>query len=529
MKKNLKLWAVMVLVALFCGSMNAENPKRELRSVWYTTVSSMDWPKTIGVGAEAQAAQKQEMCDYLDEMKALNITSVCFQVRSESDAMYKSAYCPWTSYLTGERGVDPGWDPLAFCVEECHKRGIECWAWMNPYRWSRSGYDRWTTEHDMDMQRDGWLLSHDGKYITLNPALDKCRKRIVDVCREVVEGYAVDGVLFDDYFYPNNLAQDSTAADYALYNATSNGMSIGDWRRAHVNLMVKEVYDMIQATRPDVRFGISPAGVAGKAETSGARYADLKPCDVKAPDWQYATIFSDPVAWLEEKSIDFISPQIYWATWHETAPYGPICEYWSRAANYFGRHFYSSHSIGSANKRVKGAPRRKGPDPAVFGEYVKQVEANREYTLNNASGSIYFSSRGLYGRNPGDAAVGDTLMKYCYNTLALNPVITWKKAPNLGEVSNASLKKGVLNWDKVEKGRSIVKYTIYAVPNKVSYAAAMSKDGDGLDAKYLLAISYDNKYQLPKKKQKGHWYAVCVYDGYSNEFTPVTVNYKGKK
>ena len=90
MKKNLKLWAVMVLVALFCGSMNAENPKRELRSVWYTTVSSMDWPKTIGVGAEAQAAQKQEMCDYLDEMKALNITSVCFQVRSESDAMYKS-------------------------------------------------------------------------------------------------------------------------------------------------------------------------------------------------------------------------------------------------------------------------------------------------------------------------------------------------------------------------------------------------------------------------------------------------------
>ena len=113
--------------------------------------------------------------------------------------------------------------------------------------------------------------------------------------------------------------------------------------------------------------------------------------------------------------------------------------------------------------------------------------------------------------------------------MALNPVITWKKAPNLGEVSNATLKKGVLNWDKVEKGKSIVKYTIYAVPNKVSYAAAMSKDGDGLDAKYLLAISYDNKLQLPKNKQKGHWYAVCVYDGYSNEFTPVTVNYKGKK
>ena len=523
MKTGVKLFVAMLIATIGIQSVKADNPKRELRSVWYTTVSSMDWPRTIGVGEEAQAKQKQEMREYLDHMKALNITSVCFQVRSESDAMYKSAYCPWSSYLTGERGLDPGWDPLAFCVEECHKRGIECWAWMNPYRWSRSSYN-WKTEHDIEMQRDGWLLSHDGKYVTLNPALDKCRKRIVDVCKEVVENYAVDGVLFDDYFYPNYLAQDSTAADFALYNATSKGMTIGDWRRAHVNLMVKEVYDMIQSLRPDVRFGISPAGVAGKKETSGARYADLKPCDVKASDWQYATIFSDPVAWLEQGTIDFISPQIYWATWHQTAPYEPLCEYWSNAAHHFGRHFYSSHSIGSANKRpAKGEPRRKGPDPSVFGEYVKQVQANRKFTKNNASGSIYFSSRGLYGRNAGDAAVGDTLMKYCYNTLALNPVITWKKAPNLGQVSNAKVKKGVLSWDKVEKGKSIVKYTVYAVPNKLTLEQAMSADGDGLDAKYLLAISYDNQYTLPKNKQKKHWYAVCVYDGYGNEFTPIQI------
>ncbi|MBQ7942168.1 MAG: family 10 glycosylhydrolase [Muribaculaceae bacterium] len=529
MRLNMKILLTALAVILSASWLQADNPKRELRSVWYTTVGSMDWPKTVGMGDSIQALQKQEMRDYLDKMKALNITSVCFQVRSESDAMYKSSYCPWSSYLTGERGLDPGWDPLTFCVEECHKRGMECWAWMNPYRWSRNSY-KWDTEHDREMQRDGWLLSHDGKYVTLNPALDKCRKRIVDVCKEVVENYAVDGVLFDDYFYPNYIAQDSTAADYALYNVTSNGMSIGDWRRAHVNLMVKEVYEMIQALRPDVRFGISPAGVAGKAETSGARYADLKPCDVKAPDWQYATIFSDPVAWLDQKTIDFLSPQIYWATWHETAPYEPICEYWSRAAAYFGRHFYSSHTMGSANRRpAKGErPRSRKPDPSVFGEYVTQVELNRKYTKNNAPGSIFFGSRGLYARNAGEPAPGDTLKKHCYNTLALNPVITWKSAPNLGEVSNAVKKKGVLSWDKVEHGNSIVKYTIYAVPNKVSYADAMSADGDGLDAKYLLAISYDNKYQLPKNKRKNHWYAICVYDGYSNEFTPVKVGYRGK-
>lgn len=529
MKLNMKMIVAVFVATFFVGATAfAANPKRELRSVWYTTVSSMDWPVTIGVGEDVQAAQKQEMRDYLDKMKALNITSVCFQVRSESDAMYKSAYCPWSSYLTGERGLEPGWDPLTFAVEECHKRGMECWAWMNPYRWSRSGYNKWNTEHDKEMKRDGWLLSHDGKYITLNPALEKCRKRIVDVCKEVVENYAVDGVLFDDYFYPNHIAQDSTAADYALYSVTSNGMSIGDWRRANVNLMVKEVYEMIQNLRPDVRFGISPAGIAGKADTSGARYTGFNPCDVKAPDWQYATIFSDPLAWYEQKSIDFLSPQIYWATWHSTAPYEPICEYWSNVANYFGRHFYSSHSIGSANKRVKGESPRRKPDPAVFGEYVKQVEANRKYDKNNASGSIYFAARGLYGRNKGDAAVGDTLMKYCYNKLALNPVITWKKAPNLGQVAHVQMKKGVLSWDKVEHGKSIVKYTIYAVPQKVSLADAMSADGDGIDAKYLLAISYDNMYKLPKNKQGKYWYAICVYDGYGNEFTPVTLKYKGK-
>ena len=177
---------------------------------------------------------------------------------------------------------------------------------------------------------------------------------------------------------------------------------------------------------------------------------------------------------------------------------------------------------------MKGQPRRKGPDPAVFGEYVKQVEANRKYDKNNASGSIYFSSRGLYGGDKGHAAVGDTLMKYCYNTLALSPVMTWKKAPDLGQVANATMKKGLLTWDKVEKGKSIVKYTVYAIPNSVSYAKAMAADGDGIDAKYLLAISYDNQFLLPKKKQSKHWYAICVYDGYGNEFTPVKVKFKGK-
>ncbi|MBR6639404.1 MAG: family 10 glycosylhydrolase, partial [Muribaculaceae bacterium] len=161
MFKNLKLFLIVAFWGILSiEGLSAANPKREFRSTWFTTVWNLDWPKSSG-----STAQKAELTTYLDQLKAMNLTSVCFQVRSLCDAMYKSSYEPWSSALTGTRGSNPGWDPLAFVVEECHKRGMECYAWFNPFRWSTG--TTYNTSYDQQWRNKGWILTY-GSYSVLN-------------------------------------------------------------------------------------------------------------------------------------------------------------------------------------------------------------------------------------------------------------------------------------------------------------------------------------------------------------------------
>ncbi len=235
MKK--RLLTVLLACLTLIGAVQAQSPKRELRSTWLATVWAIDWPKS-----HSQATAKQQLTDFLDNLAAHNFTGVCLQVRGLADAMYKSSYEPWNAVLTGTRGKDPGWDPLAFAVEECHKRGLECYAWVNPYRESSSGnvYD---TPQDKKWEADGWLLSN-GSYIVFNPGLAAARAHILKVIKEIYTNYAIDGMLFDDYFYPSGgTAEGSSAPDYALYKASGTTLSMGDWRRKNVNDFMKEIYD----------------------------------------------------------------------------------------------------------------------------------------------------------------------------------------------------------------------------------------------------------------------------------------------
>ena len=237
----------------------------------------------------------------LDSLKNNNFNAINFQVRSMCDAMYESSYEPWSSYLTGTRGQVPTWDPLAYAVEACHQRGMECHAWINPYRYSSNGIEQWDAAgnpQDMELRQSGLLLSA-GSYVVLDPARDETIERIVNVCQEIITKYDVDGILYDDYFYPDGIPSGSDAGDYQEWLDSNVDMTFGDWRRANVNRMVRAVYNMIQETRPDIRFGISPAGVAG---TSAPNYG-LPHCPAGS-DWQYNTIYSDPLAWLNEKTID---------------------------------------------------------------------------------------------------------------------------------------------------------------------------------------------------------------------------------
>lgn len=500
--KRSALAAVLLAIAALPMSSGV---KREVRSVWMATVWALDWPSSTS----STTAQKNEMVKYLDVLQKNNFNAVYFQVRTMSDAFYKSSYEPWSSYLTGTRGKDPGWDPLAFVVEECHKRGMECHAWVNPYRFSTGS--NWSTAQDQALKSAGMLLAYtksDGKTTTImNPGLESVRKRIVDVCKEIISNYDVDGLVFDDYFYPEGIPVTSSAGDYDLWQKSGASMTFGDWRRNNVNQMVADVYKMVQQQKPYVRFGISPAGAACTSAAVAAKHG-IDRCPV-ASDWQYDGIFSDPVAWLEAGTIDYISPQLYWKTNHKTNPFGPMTKWWSYVAKHFGRHHYASHSISFLNS---------SNTTGDWEEIGKQVQFSRDYTENEAPGAVFYSAAYVTGKK--QSGFGEWLQVNKFRNKALTPAIDWKKS-DLEKVQVSALNKRatVLSWTGVDN----VRYSVYAVPESVNVETLDSN----IPAEYLLGVSYKTTYTMPDDKKSGYNYAVCVLDRYGNEYEPVYYGQSG--
>lgn len=500
--KRSALAAVLLAIAALPMSSGV---KREVRSVWMATVWALDWPSSTS----STTAQKNEMVKYLDVLQKNNFNAVYFQVRTMSDAFYKSSYEPWSSYLTGTRGKDPGWDPLAFVVEECHKRGMECHAWVNPYRFSTGS--NWSTAQDQALKSAGMLLAYtksDGKTTTiLNPGLESVRKRIVDVCKEIISNYDVDGLVFDDYFYPEGIPETSSAGDYDLWQKSGASMTFGDWRRNNVNQMVADVYKMVQQQKPYVRFGISPAGAACTSAAVAAKHG-IDRCPV-ASDWQYDGIFSDPVAWLEAGTIDYISPQLYWKTNHKTNPFGPMTKWWSYVAKHFGRHHYASHSISFLNS---------SNTTGDWEEIGKQVQFSRDYTENEAPGAVFYSAAYVTGKK--QSGFGEWLQVNKFQNKALTPAIDWKKSDlEKVQVSALSKRATVLSWAGVDN----VRYSVYAVPESVNVETLDSN----IPAEYLLGVSYKTTYTMPDDKKSGYNYAVCVLDRYGNEYEPVYYGQSG--
>jgi yngK protein len=500
--KRSALAAVLLAIAALPMSSGV---KREVRSVWMATVWALDWPSSTS----STTAQKNEMVKYLDVLQKNNFNAVYFQVRTMSDAFYKSSYEPWSSYLTGTRGKNPGWDPLAFVVEECHKRGMECHAWVNPYRFSTGS--NWSTAQDQALKSAGMLLAYtksDGKTTTiLNPGLESVRKRIVDVCKEIISNYDVDGLVFDDYFYPEGIPVTSSAGDYDLWQKSGASMTFGDWRRNNVNQMVADVYKMVQQQKPYVRFGISPAGAACTSAAVAAKHG-IDRCPV-ASDWQYDGIFSDPVAWLEAGTIDYISPQLYWKTNHKTNPFGPMTKWWSYVAKHFGRHHYASHSISFLNSSNTASD---------WEEIGKQVQFSRDYTENEAPGAVFYSAAYVTGKK--QSGFGEWLQVNKFQNKALTPAIDWKKSDlEKVQVSALSKRATVLSWAGVDN----VRYSVYAVPESVNVETLDSN----IPAEYLLGVSYKTTYTMPDDKKSGYNYAVCVLDRYGNEYEPVYYGQSG--
>ena len=523
---NLKIKiTVMALLGAIFGSLVCQAQdvptKREMRSAWVATVWRLDWPATViseTGNAKQIAKQQQEMTNLLDSLQRNNFNAINFQVRSRCDAMYKSSFEPWSSDLVSDRGMDPGWDPLEWVVSECHKRGMECHAWLNPYRFE-SVKGAWSGQSgDYRKTNPDWVMDV-GNASILNPGLPEVTQRICDIIREIVHNYDIDGVLFDDYFY---LSGTNTSHDGDLYNAykaQGGTLSIGNWRRDNVNRMIGAVYSTINEEKSWVRFGVSPAGIACTDASVAASYG-IPRCPTGG-DWQYSDIYSDPIAWVSQQNLDFISPQIYWTIGAST-DYDKATKWWSMVANKWNRHLYVSHSISSLTAQSKkpgmsgieqtaeesrGPLYASGPNNASYEEYANEVRLNREYNYDEAPGSIFYSAKYLYKSSPlFSHYLGNTV----FNTKALVPAMPWKEAQSYGTVENLTHSGTKLSWNAIDN----VRYTVYAFP------AGMPLQNFLREPEYLLGVAYGNEYTIPAKYLAGCQYAVCVLDRYGNEYAP---------
>ncbi len=399
------LLGVAVLPALAAAPVQAQEAptKREFRGAWIATVTNIDWP-VLGVGA---AAQKAGLVTILDRLKAAGTNAVMFQVRPESDALYRSDIEPWSYWLTGTQGRDPGFDPLAFAIDEAHKRGMELHAWMNPYRTEQLSGRYTTAANHVSRQHPDWVLAK-GNLRTLNPGRPEVRDYVARVVSDVVRRYDIDAVHFDDYFYFEGIANE----DAAQFQQYGGGMAIADWRRDNVNRLVAQVNDSIRVIKPRVKFGISPSGIRRNADANTRGFES------------YSQIYADGLAWLTAKTIDYIVPQVYWYIGKPAADYAAVVPWWASVAT--ERHFYVGHPSYKIGTREDATTLNHLYTAADIGQ---QIRFNRARA--NVRGSVMYNATSVVSGTNGRDGVADTLRRY-WAPPAFPPVMSWKEttAPN---------------------------------------------------------------------------------------------------
>ena len=390
-------------------------PQKEMRAVWVATVWGLDWPQS----AYNVAAQKQQYIDYLNKFKSLNINAIYFQIKGMGDAFYNSSYEPWSSSITGTRGQDPGYDVLKFMIDEAHARDIEFHAWMNPYRIAtRSGVSSsFTTLHPS--VKPEWVLDFPTIRI-YNPALPEVRQRLVDIVKETITKYDVDGIHFDDYFYPEGETFDDQA-DYIKYGAGIS--SVQNFRRDNVDKAIKGVHDVILATKPAVVFSVSPAPEITK---------------------NFNTLYADVVKWNKEGWVDVVIPQLYQEIGNRYNDFQLRLSEWTtnsfKAALMIGHGFY-----------------RFG-DPASPAAFQSSSELQRQFDLTKLNkkvvGSVMYSAKYL---NMNKVGVTDKLATL-YKDPAVMPFVGRAVALPPTAATNVRIENGELKWNASPNERSVVYY-----------------------------------------------------------------------
>ncbi len=487
--KNMR--KTLLLISLMLAMVMTAQPKREFRGAWIQCVNG----QFRGIGTEAM----QKTLSYqLDELQKDGCNVIIFQVRPECDALYESKYEPWSYYLTGQQGVAPRpyWDPLAWMIEQSHKRGMELHAWINPYR-AKTKVAHANASNHVVSQHPERCFEYDGLTL-LNPALKENRDYICQVVTDILERYDVDGLHIDDYFYPYP-TPGIPIPDNAYFRANSQGFTdIGDWRRNNVNLFIEQLWATIRTVKPWVKFGVSPFGIYRnvKNDPNGSRTNGLQ---------NYDQLYADVLLWVKNGWVDYCVPQIYWEIGNKAADYAELMNWWNKYCT------KTTLVIGEDIERT-----------AKFNQMEQKMNMHAE--LPNIQGTVLWYAKAAVD-NVGN--YGTQLRNVYWRYPALQPVMKHidnkaPKKPRKVQVIDIEGQK-VLFWT-APKGEGWKD----AAAGYAIYRFGPGDKVDINDVTKLVTITNDTHYELPREEWGSKvTYAVTALDRMQNEssYKKVKVKY----
>ncbi len=397
--------------------------RREFRGVWVASVSNIDWPSKPGLST---AEQKEELLAILDRSQAAHLNAVILQVRPAADALYKSSIEPWSEYLTGQqgRGPSPAWDPLAFAVEQAHRRGLELHTWFNPYR-ARHPSAKGPLSKRHIANTSPALVKKYGTHLWMDPGESAVRKRTLRVVVDVVKRYDIDGVHLDDYFYPYKEKTTAGTTDFPdarswkRYVKAGGTLSRDDWRRENVNTLVRQLNEQIHKAKPWVKFGISPFGI----------WRPGFPEQIKGFD-AYEQLYADSKLWWTNSWVDYFTPQLYWTIAKPEQSYPALLHWWG-AQNTTGRHLWPGLYTGRVREGTSDSTSAGGTTPLRGAWPVDEILAQVDSTRADprSSGEVHFSMKTFLTDKGG---VLTRLVEHAYGDVALVPPSPWlsKQAPS---------------------------------------------------------------------------------------------------
>ncbi|MEV4565340.1 family 10 glycosylhydrolase [Nonomuraea sp. NPDC049419] len=430
-------------------------PKRQLRAMWISSVANIDWPSRTGLSVSAQQAEYRA---WLDLAVSKRMNAVIVQVRPTADAFWPSPYEPWSQWLTGTQGRDPGYDPLAFMVAEAHARNLEFHAWFNPYRIANhDDPSRLVSTHPARQHAD-WRFAYGGK-LYYNPGIPEVRAFIEDAIMDAVSKYDVDGVHLDDYFYPYPVSgQNIPDADaYARYGGSFG--NVGDWRRDNVNRLVRELDQRIHAAKPHVAFGISPFGIWRNAATDplGSRTTGLQ---------SYDAIYADTRTWVKQGWVDYLAPQIYWHIGFPTAAYEVLTAWWSDVVRGTGVQLV----VGQAAYRAGASGQDAAwQDPAELSDHLLDNRRHPEIT-----GDVFFSAKDVKADRIGAFT---KVVRDHYTRPALVPARGSAAAPAVPSITSATRSGGSVQLAWTGSGTAYAVYRVDGTAGECSFADAKNLIG----------------------------------------------------